>query len=164
MFEKEAEERAERKISNFIPQQWGVSLIRTEQTYETVEGAPHFYLRSLAKMWKEGAEYGYNKAKIEVEESYKESLCNSELNLASVTEQLEELEKANEWHDLRKNPNDLPKRNNELTDRSDVIITDKGIAHYNFRKQKWYVHNFECDMSFSEGVIAWCEIPKYTEE
>lgn len=68
------------------------------------------------------------------------------------------------WHDLRKDPNDLPKRNNELTDRSDVTITDKGIAHYNFRKQKWYVHNFECDMSFSEGVIAWCEIPKYTEE
>ena len=55
MFEKEAEERAKRKISNFIPQQWGVILIRTEQTYETVEGAPHFYLRSLAKMWKEGA-------------------------------------------------------------------------------------------------------------
>lgn len=68
------------------------------------------------------------------------------------------------WRDLRKAPNDLPKRNNELTDRSDVIITDKGIAHYNFRKQKWYVHNVECDMSFSEVVIAWCEIPKYTEE
>lgn len=66
MFEKEAEERAERKISNFIPQQWGVSLIRTEQTYETVEGAPHFYLRSLAKMWKDGAEFGYNKALKEI--------------------------------------------------------------------------------------------------
>ena len=65
------------------------------------------------------------------------------------------------WHDLRKKPNDLPKRNNELTDTSDVIITDKGIAHYNFREQKWYVHNFECDMSFSESVIAWCEIPKF---
>ena len=44
-----------------------------------------------------GAEFGFNKAKVEVEESYKESLCNSELNLASVTEQLEELKKANEW-------------------------------------------------------------------
>jgi len=69
-----------------------------------------------------------------------------------------------EWHDLRKDPKDLPKRNNELTDRSDVIITDKGIAHYNFRKQKWYVHNFECDMSFSEDVIAWCEIPTFDKE
>jgi hypothetical protein len=69
-----------------------------------------------------------------------------------------------EWHDLRKDPNDLPKRNNELTDRSDVVITDKGIAHYNFRKQKWYVHNFECDMSFSEDVIVWCEIPTFTDK
>lgn len=62
MFEKEAKQCAERKISNFIPQQWGVSLIRTEPTYETVEGAPHFYLNSLAKMWQEGAEFGYNNA------------------------------------------------------------------------------------------------------
>ena len=61
MFEKEAEKIAERKISNFIPQQWGVSLIRKELTWETVEGAPHFYLNSLAKMWQEGAEFGYNK-------------------------------------------------------------------------------------------------------
>lgn len=68
------------------------------------------------------------------------------------------------WHDLRKDPNDLPKRNNELTDRSDVIITDKGIGYYNFRKQKWYLYHFECDMSFSEGVIVWCEIPIFTNK
>ena len=71
MFEKEAEKIAERKISNFIPQQWGVSLIRTEPTWETVEGAPHFYLNSLAKMWQEGAEFGYNKVKKELEEEKK---------------------------------------------------------------------------------------------
>ena len=76
MFEKEAKERAERKISNFIPQQWGVSLIRTEQTYETVEGAPHFYLRSLATMWKEGSEYGYNKGKEEAKDIINELLIN----------------------------------------------------------------------------------------
>ena len=69
-----------------------------------------------------------------------------------------------QWQDLWKAPNDLPKRNNENTDRSDVVITDKGIAHYNFRKQKWYVHNFECDMSFSEDIIAWCEIPTFDKE
>ena len=45
--------------------------------------------------FKDGAEFGYNKAKVEAEESYRESLCNSELNLASVTEQLEELKKEN---------------------------------------------------------------------
>ena len=52
----------------------------------------------IIQAYQNGAEFGYNKAKVEIEDSYRESLCNSELNLASVTEQLEELEKANEWH------------------------------------------------------------------
>ena len=38
MFEKEAKEKAERKIYNFIVRDWGVSQIRTGQTCETVEG------------------------------------------------------------------------------------------------------------------------------
>ena len=62
MFENEAKEKAKRKIYNFIVSTWGVSQIRTEQTYETVEGVPHFYQFSLEKMWQDGAEYGYNKA------------------------------------------------------------------------------------------------------
>ena len=55
------------------------------------------------ELWKDGfqqgAKFGYNKAKVEVEDSYRESICNSELNLASITEKLEkriaELEKEN---------------------------------------------------------------------
>ena len=39
-----------------------------------------------------GLRTGYNKAKVEVEDSYRESLCNSELNLASVTDRLEQAE------------------------------------------------------------------------
>lgn len=54
-------------------------------------------LKAITVGVQKGAEHGYNKAKVEVEDSYRESLCNSELNLASVTEQLEELNKANEW-------------------------------------------------------------------
>ena len=38
--------------------------------------------------FQKGASFGYNKAKVEVEDSYRESLCNSELNLVSVTERL----------------------------------------------------------------------------
>lgn len=53
---------------------------------------------SNKSLYTDGFNDGYNKAKEEVEDSYREALCNSELNLASVTEQLEELEKANEWH------------------------------------------------------------------
>ena len=46
------------------------------------------------ELWKDGfqqgAKFGYNKAKVEVEDSYRESFCNSELNLASITERLED--------------------------------------------------------------------------
>ena len=59
------------------------------------------------ELWKDGfqqgAKFGYNKAKVEVEDSYRESLFNSELNLASITEKLE---KSNEWHYVK--DGDLP--------------------------------------------------------
>ena len=66
MFEKEARERVKRKIYNFIVSDLGVSQIITGQTCETVEGMPHFYQYSLEKMWQEGAEFGYNKFKEEL--------------------------------------------------------------------------------------------------
>lgn len=75
MFEKEAEEYTENPKSAW-------------KQGKTCVG-------SVRQAFKDGAEFGYNKAKLEVEDSYRESLCNSELNLASVTKQLEELEKAN---------------------------------------------------------------------
>lgn len=92
MLEKEAEEYAE-----------GMA-----KYYESAHGSiPSQFEKYLRK----AVEYGYNKAKVEIEESYRESLCNSELNLASVTEQLEELEKANEWHCPSKG--ELPKCDEE---------------------------------------------------
>ena len=87
MFEKEAEE-------------WVIDNVCKDcSRYEKCKSKEHCTCKECSKeKWKYGAEFGYNKAKVEVEDSYRESLCNSELNLASVTEQLEELEKANEWH------------------------------------------------------------------
>ena len=70
MFEKEAEEYAD--------QFWGASPSAQ---------------RTIKQAYQQGAEFGYNKAKLEIEDSYRESLYNSELNLASVTKQLEELKK-----------------------------------------------------------------------
>ena len=61
--------------------------------------------------FKDGAEFGYNKAQVEVEDRYQEYLYNKEMNLAGVTEQLEELEKANEWHYPSKG--ELPKCDEE---------------------------------------------------
>lgn len=61
---------------------------------------------SVRQAYQKGAEFGYNKAKGELEEKYKETICNLEMNLNSVTERLEELNKANEWHYVK--DGDLP--------------------------------------------------------
>ena len=58
-----------------------------------------------------------------------------------------------QWHDLRKDPNDLPKEDCE-------IIT----LHENENKniQKWKNGNWTNAIVIS--VIAWCEIPTFTDK
>ena len=56
------------------------------------------------------------------------------------------------WHDLRKNPKDLPKD-------KEFKITDKGdIGFYDSLCEKWYYWNSN-EMIFPP--IAWCEIPEF---
>jgi hypothetical protein len=59
------------------------------------------------------------------------------------------------WHDLRKNPDDLP------TDKHFKITSDGDIALYDWFLGKWY--DLRSD-ELTYQPIAWCEIPKYTEE
>lgn len=59
-----------------------------------------------------------------------------------------------QWHDLRKDPNDLPKDTYDVLDQAGYKV------HYNFFQNVWVNEKDEID----EHVIAWCEIPKYTEE
>jgi hypothetical protein len=77
-----------------------------------------------------------------------------------------------QWHDLRKDPNDLPKPN--VT----VLIclqfekwTSSYIAYYRPASDKWQMYNI-CegqrdpimdDYIERDEVIAWCEIPKFEE-
>jgi hypothetical protein len=61
-----------------------------------------------------------------------------------------------QWHDLRKNPTDLPK------DAVSVLIS-RGTprtsrARYN---GKWYGYYSDDEI---EDVIAWCEIPTFDKE
>ena len=53
------------------------------------------------------------------------------------------------WHDLRKNPNDLPKENGEYWCKWEDGSYSTG-------------HYFQ-DNGFGDYVIAWCEIPKFEE-
>ena len=58
-----------------------------------------------------------------------------------------------QWHDLRKNPNDLP--------NDDRIVSDQegsNVRYVKFRN-KW----FYLDRTAEANVIAWCEIPKFEE-
>lgn len=56
------------------------------------------------------------------------------------------------WHDLRKDPNDLPKDSKEV-----LIITSDNRKHTGFYDNGWFCQD-------SGGiVIAWCEIPTFKE-
>jgi hypothetical protein len=73
--------------------------------------------------------------------------------------------KANEWHDLRKNPKDLPKKVGSYI----VCFLDTACERHTFElsfvdyfEDKHWIdednHNIE---GYDEGVIAWCEIPTF---
>ena len=107
MFEKEAEKWVENNFHN------------TEEDY--------------IKAFKDGAEFGYNKA--------------------------------NEWHDLRKNPEDLPPHEESVKDLSvDVTVVARSArvtAFYDFKNRIWLDCHF---WRLIPGVTAWCEIPEFVEE
>lgn len=54
------------------------------------------------------------------------------------------------WHDLRKDPNDLPKENGDYY----VCLEDK------IHTVQYWNNNHWC---FSEKPIAWCELPQFKE-
>ena len=56
----------------------------------------------------------------------------------------------NEWHDLRKDPNDIP-----LDTR--YIWTNVGPSYYDHSDRCW-----RDEFGRTQGVIAWCE-PKFEE-
>jgi len=83
--------------------------------------------------FQKGAEYGYNKG--------------FEFGVKS-NEKVNQIV-ANEWHDLRKNPQDLSKHANRV-----FVYTDEGVGLgvYGLDNGKWYTY----DTGFN--VIAWKEI------
>lgn len=66
------------------------------------------------------------------------------------------------WHDLRKDPNDLPVR--RCIDNDGNVVR---LFHNSWdKKLTWYRYDFhECEWwQMETEPIAWCEIPQYTEE
>ena len=72
--------------------------------------------------------------------------------------------KANEWHDLRKDPNDLPDNGRR------VLVKDKSRREYDVaclcrskgNSDFWSYERFISRVS-DNYVIAWCELPKFEE-
>lgn len=66
------------------------------------------------------------------------------------------------WHDLRKDPNDLPVR--RCIDNDGNVV---GLFRHSWdKKSTWYRYDFHEREWWQMGTepIAWCEIPTYTEE
>ena len=66
------------------------------------------------------------------------------------------------WHDLRKDPDDLPKESGDYWIKYDSESEERG-GFYD-------VHHFEPDKPFYKKhwseieVMAWCELPKFEEQ
>lgn len=59
-----------------------------------------------------------------------------------------------QWHDLKKDPNDLPNNDRVVSDQEGT-----NVRYVKFR-DKW----FYLDRTAEANIIAWCEIPKFEEE
>ncbi|MBO4640864.1 MAG: hypothetical protein J5710_14025 [Treponema sp.] len=73
-----------------------------------------------------------------------------------------------QWHDLRKDPKDLPKKiGNYLVCYIDTVSMSKNVFELEFvdflEDCHWIDETTHEIEKFDEGVIAWCEIPTFKE-
>ena len=146
MFEKEAEESAKRKIYNFIVSDLGVSQIITGQTCETVEGMPHFYQYSLEKMWQEGAVFGYNKCKEELNQNGLALQSDMDKTIEQNIALKKELNKTNEWHFVSKEG--FPNKDDIY-----LIIRSDGL----------HLGDYCCGGDGDIDCQSWCDYPSEEE-
>ena len=74
------------------------------------------------------------------------------------------LEKANKyrWHDLRKNPNDLPEADEYGC--SDYVLVMTGTPEWNSWEQAYYHHGKRLWSTYEQNVFAWRYIEPFEEE
>ena len=73
-----------------------------------------------------------------------------------------------QWHDLRKDPNDLPKEvGNYLVCYLDTMLNRNVfmLEYVDFLEDSRWIDETSHEIEkFDEGVIAWCEIPTFDKE
>lgn len=122
-------------------------LLKSEKGYRGI---------SSEEFWAEG----YNKG---FKEGRKDILDKLENAIIRTTDPQDSLK----WHDLREDPNDLPKKNGQCLvayrnfQNTEEIVTeplewnDSRFVDENYDNIPWFDH---------KGVlIAWCELPKFKE-
>ena len=74
------------------------------------------------------------------------------------------LEKADKyrWHDLRKNPDDLPKDNGY--GESEYVLAMIGTPEWNSWEQAYYHHGKRLWSTYEQNVFAWRYIEPFEEE
>ena len=66
------------------------------------------------------------------------------------------------WHDLRKNPDDLPEDNGY--GESDYVLVMIGTPEWNSWEQAYYKHDKRLWSTYEQNVFAWRYIEPFEEE
>lgn len=66
------------------------------------------------------------------------------------------------WHDLRKNPDDLPEADGN--DESDYVLVMIGTPEWNSWEQAYYHHGKRLWTTYEQNVFAWRYIEPFEEE
>ena len=77
---------------------------------------------------------------------------------------IEALEKADKyrWHDLRKNPDDLPEADGNS--ESEYVLVMTGTPEWNSWEQAYYHHDKKLWSTYEQDVFAWRYIEPFEEE
>ena len=77
---------------------------------------------------------------------------------------IEALEKADKyrWHDLRKNPNDLPEADEYGC--SEYVLAMTGTPEWDNHEWAYYNHNTKMWSTYGQNVFAWRYIEPFEEE
>ena len=95
-------------------------------------------------------------------EQLKEIGCGFGQNMDDVKKALEKADKYR-WHDLRKNPDDLP----EAIcggDESEYVLAMIGTPEWNSWEQAYYHHGKKMWSTYEQNVFAWRYIEPFKEE
>ena len=128
---------------------------------------------ALKRAYQYGAEFGYNKAKEEMIQNGLVLQSDMDKTIEQNIALKKELNKANEWHDLRKNPNDLPNECEIVVcyclgycGVSYPITAQLYIDYEDSSVHRWWTIAGEGHSEQLNNVIAWKEIvlPKDIKE